>query len=63
MLHFQVCVNLDKQREKRRLAQNWKQKKHEEKKRKSLIPSSFASFAVCCWHWLLLILKFIKGNG
>ncbi|XP_004976183.1 DEAD-box ATP-dependent RNA helicase 13 [Setaria italica] len=29
----EVCVNLDKQREKRRLAQNWKQKKHEEKKR------------------------------
>ncbi|CAN6276258.1 unnamed protein product [Urochloa humidicola] len=29
----QVCVNLDKQREKRKLAQNWKRKKHEEKKR------------------------------
>ncbi|RLM74710.1 DEAD-box ATP-dependent RNA helicase 13 [Panicum miliaceum] len=29
----EVCVNLDKQKEKRRLAQNWKRKKHEEKKR------------------------------
>ncbi|CAL5026502.1 unnamed protein product [Urochloa decumbens] len=29
----EVCVNLDKQREKRKLAQNWKRKKHEEKKR------------------------------
>jgi len=25
-------VNLDKQKEKRKLAQNWKRKKHEEKK-------------------------------
>ncbi|OEL27591.1 DEAD-box ATP-dependent RNA helicase 13 [Dichanthelium oligosanthes] len=29
----EVCVNLEKQREKRRVAQNWKRKKHEEKKR------------------------------
>ncbi|CAN6228792.1 unnamed protein product [Urochloa humidicola] len=29
----EVCVNLDKQKEKRRLAQNWKRKKNEEKKR------------------------------
>nr|CAB3487600.1 unnamed protein product [Digitaria exilis] len=29
----EICVNLDKQREKRKLAQNWKRKKHEEKKR------------------------------
>ncbi|CAL5031086.1 unnamed protein product [Urochloa decumbens] len=29
----EVCVNLDKQREKRKVAQNWKRKKHEEKKR------------------------------
>ncbi|XP_039774807.1 DEAD-box ATP-dependent RNA helicase 13-like isoform X2 [Panicum virgatum] len=29
----EVCVNLDKQKEKQRLAQNWKRKKHEEKKR------------------------------
>nr|CAB3485093.1 unnamed protein product [Digitaria exilis] len=28
----EICVNLDKQREKRKLAQNWKRKKHEEKK-------------------------------
>jgi len=28
----EVCVNLDKQKEKRKLAQNWKRKKHEEKK-------------------------------
>uniref|UniRef100_A0A0A9H1S1 Helicase C-terminal domain-containing protein n=1 Tax=Arundo donax TaxID=35708 RepID=A0A0A9H1S1_ARUDO len=28
----EVCVNIDKQREKRRLAENWKRKKHEEKK-------------------------------
>lgn len=36
VLNFQVCVNLDKQREKRKLAQNWKRKKHEEKKREPL---------------------------
>ncbi|CAN6249324.1 unnamed protein product [Urochloa humidicola] len=29
----EVCVNLDKQKEKQRLAQNWKRKKNEEKKR------------------------------
>uniref|UniRef100_A0A0A9CYF7 Uncharacterized protein n=1 Tax=Arundo donax TaxID=35708 RepID=A0A0A9CYF7_ARUDO len=29
----EVCVNIDRQREKRRLAENWKWKKHEEKKR------------------------------
>ncbi|CAN6268498.1 unnamed protein product [Urochloa humidicola] len=29
----EVCVNLDKQKEKRRLAQSWKRKKNEEKKR------------------------------
>ncbi|KAM0844319.1 hypothetical protein ACQ4PT_057135 [Festuca glaucescens] len=28
----EICVNMDKQREKRRLAENWKRKKHEEKK-------------------------------
>ncbi|KAL6903525.1 hypothetical protein ACP4OV_004338 [Aristida adscensionis] len=29
----EVCVNMDKQREKRRLSENWRRKKHEEKKR------------------------------
>ncbi|XP_062226137.1 DEAD-box ATP-dependent RNA helicase 13 [Phragmites australis] len=29
----EVCVNIDKQREKRRLAENWRRKKHDEKKR------------------------------
>ncbi|TVU20238.1 hypothetical protein EJB05_36438, partial [Eragrostis curvula] len=29
----EVCVNMDKQREKRRLSENWKRKKHAEKKR------------------------------
>ncbi|CAD6263090.1 unnamed protein product [Miscanthus lutarioriparius] len=29
----EVCVNIDKQREKRRVAENWRRKKHEEKKR------------------------------
>lgn len=28
----EICVNMDKQREKRRLAENWRRKKHEEKK-------------------------------
>ncbi|XP_044952182.1 DEAD-box ATP-dependent RNA helicase 13-like [Hordeum vulgare subsp. vulgare] len=28
----EICVNMDKQREKRRLAKNWRRKKHEEKK-------------------------------
>ncbi|KAI4991513.1 hypothetical protein ZWY2020_039899 [Hordeum vulgare] len=27
-----ICVNMDKQREKRRLTENWRRKKHEEKK-------------------------------
>ncbi|KAL5213660.1 hypothetical protein ABZP36_002812 [Zizania latifolia] len=29
----EVCVNIDKQREKRRVAENWRRKKHQEKKR------------------------------
>ncbi|KAG0526596.1 hypothetical protein BDA96_06G158700 [Sorghum bicolor] len=29
----EVCVNIDKQREKRRVAENWRRKKYEEKKR------------------------------
>ncbi|VAH49504.1 unnamed protein product [Triticum turgidum subsp. durum] len=29
----EICVNMDKQKEKRRLAENWRRKKHEEKKR------------------------------
>ncbi|KAJ1271111.1 hypothetical protein BS78_06G104000 [Paspalum vaginatum] len=29
----EVCVNIDKQRQKRRLAENWRRKKNEEKKR------------------------------
>ncbi|KAK3148568.1 hypothetical protein QOZ80_3BG0296650 [Eleusine coracana subsp. coracana] len=29
----EVCVNMDKQREKRRVSENWKRKKHAEKKR------------------------------
>ncbi|XP_066345479.1 DEAD-box ATP-dependent RNA helicase 13-like [Miscanthus floridulus] len=29
----EVCVNIDKQREKRRVAENWRRKRHEEKKR------------------------------
>uniref|UniRef100_A0A0A9DI64 Uncharacterized protein n=1 Tax=Arundo donax TaxID=35708 RepID=A0A0A9DI64_ARUDO len=29
----EVCVNIDKQREKQRLAENWRRKKHDEKKR------------------------------
>ncbi|ONM15918.1 DEAD-box ATP-dependent RNA helicase 13 [Zea mays] len=29
----EVCVNIDKEREKRRVAENWRRKKHEEKKR------------------------------
>ncbi|KAM0838819.1 hypothetical protein ACQ4PT_060727 [Festuca glaucescens] len=28
----EICVNMDKQREKRRVAENWRRKKHEEKK-------------------------------
>uniref|UniRef100_A0ACD5UD93 Uncharacterized protein n=1 Tax=Avena sativa TaxID=4498 RepID=A0ACD5UD93_AVESA len=28
----EICVNMDKQKEKRRLAENWRRKKHEEKK-------------------------------
>ncbi|XP_044964648.1 DEAD-box ATP-dependent RNA helicase 13-like [Hordeum vulgare subsp. vulgare] len=35
----EICVIMDKQREKRRLAENWRRKKHEEKKIKLL--SSF----------------------
>jgi ATP-dependent RNA helicase DDX24/MAK5 len=31
---FQVCVSIDKQREKRRLAENWRRKKQKEKKSK-----------------------------
>lgn len=29
----EVCVNIDKEREKRRVSENWRRKKHEEKKR------------------------------
>ncbi|CAD6260316.1 unnamed protein product [Miscanthus lutarioriparius] len=29
----EVCVNIDKQREKRRVTENWRRKRHEEKKR------------------------------
>ena len=32
LLCCQICVNKDKQKEKRRLAESWKRKKHEEKK-------------------------------
>jgi len=40
-------VNIDKQREKRRVAENWRRKRHEEKKRRILYPSlSFTSLAV-----------------
>jgi hypothetical protein len=41
ILCCQICVNMDKQREKRRLAENWRRKKHEEKKSNFL--SSFFS--------------------
>jgi ATP-dependent RNA helicase DDX24/MAK5 len=41
ILCCQICVNMDKQREKRRLAENWRRKKHEEKK--SIFLSSFSS--------------------
>ena len=54
--HFQVCVNLDKQKEKQRLAQNWKRKKHEEKKRQPLI-LPFICFT-CSLVWALFVADF-----
>ena len=56
--HFQVCVNLDKQKEKQRLAQNWKRKKHEEKKRQPLI-LPFICFT-CSLVWALFVADFQK---
>jgi hypothetical protein len=41
---FQVCVNIDKEREKRRVSENWRRKKHEEKKRTILCSFSFFCF-------------------
>ena len=49
-------MNLDKQKEKRKLAQNWKRKKHEEKKRQPLI-LPFICFT-CSLVWALFVADF-----
>jgi hypothetical protein len=44
-------VNMNKQREKQRLSENWKQKKHEEKKRNSFHHSLLCHCVwICCYY-------------
>jgi hypothetical protein len=59
-------VIMDKQREKQRLSENWKQKKHEEKKRNSFhhsVPFMSLQFGSAVWFPKVFETKWTMHNS